>query len=115
MAIVTEPIIFSREINGINADLIIPEIFVKDLHFSTPEHFMLMIRVTGPDTGKVMDFFEDAEDEIFNIETVEAKNNREINGKFILTDSYVDEGPQLSVDIDIEPEMVRVILDFIAK
>jgi hypothetical protein len=114
LAVVKEPIIFSREINGLNVDLIIPELFVKDLHFTTPEHMMLMIRVTGPDTSKVMDFFEDAEDEIFNIETVES-NDREINGKFILTDSYVDEGPQLSVDIDIEPEIVRVILDFIAK
>jgi len=115
LAVVKEPIIFSREINGLNVDLIIPEVFVKDLHFTTPEHMMLMIRVTGPDTGKVMDFFEDAEDEVFNIETVESKDEREINGKYILTDSYIDEGPQLSVDIDIEPEMVRVILDFIAK
>jgi hypothetical protein len=115
LPVVTEPIIFSREINGANVDLIIPEIFVKDLHFSTPEHFMLMIRITGPDTTKVMDYFEDAEDEVFNVETVESENNREINGKFILTDSYIDEGPQLSVDIDIEPEMVRIILDFLEK
>lgn len=114
MANVKKPITFSREIKGTNVDLIIPEQFVKDLHFSTEEHFMVMIRVTGPDTSKVVDFFEDTEDELFEIKT-DTDNGKEINGKYILTDLYLDEGPTLSVDIDIEPQMVRVILDFLLK
>ena len=96
-------------------DLIVPEGFVKDFHFSTEEHLMLILRVVGPDTNKVVDFFEDGEDKVFNIQTVSAVGGREINDDFILTDLYLDEGPNLSVDIDIEPPMVRVILDFLMK
>lgn len=114
MEYVSEPITFTREINGTGIDLIIPEPFVKDLHFSTKEHLMLILRVVGPDTNKVVDFFEDSEDEIFNIKTVEA-GGKVINEDFILTDLYLDEGPNLSVDIDIEPPIVRVILDFLTK
>jgi len=109
-----KPITFIREINGADVNLIIPEMFVKDFHFSTKEHLMIIIRVTGPDTNKVVDFFEDTEDEVFNIETV-VDHNKEINGKYILTDIYLDEGPNLSVDINTEPQMVRVILDFLLK
>ena len=52
---------------------------------------------------------------VYNIQTVSALDGREINDDFILTDLYLDEGPNLSVDIDIEPPMVRVILDFLMK
>lgn len=115
MAVVIEPVSFGRVVNGSIVDLIVPEIFVKDIHFSTPEHLMLMIRVTGPDSNKLKNYFEGSEDEIFDIKTVLSENNQKISGKYILTDIYLDEGPQLSVDIDIEPETVRVILDFIKK
>lgn len=115
LADVKEPISFGRVVNGSIIDLIVPEVFVKDVHFTTPEHLMLMIRVTGPDSGKLKNYFEDSEDEIFEINTVISQNNQKISGKYILTDIYLDEGPQLSVDIDIEPETVRVILDFLKK
>jgi len=111
---VSEPITFTRKIDGTTKDLIVPEGFVKDLHFSTKEHLMLILRVVGPDTNKVVDFFEDGEDEIFNIKTVTAVDG-ELHEDFILTDMYLDEGPKLSVDIDIKPPMVRVILDFLMK
>jgi hypothetical protein len=112
---VSEPVTFSREIKGSIMDLIVPEGFVKDFHFLTNKHLMVMLRVIGPDTGKVIDFFEDGEDEVFNIKTVETQEGRMIKEDFILTDIYMDEGPKLSVDIDIEPPLVRVILDFIMK
>jgi hypothetical protein len=112
---VSKPITFTKEIEGTNIDLIVPEGFVKDLHFSTKEHFMLMLRVVGPDMNKVVDFFEDGEDEIYNIKTFDVVGDKEINDDFILTDSYIDEGPTLGVDIDIEPAMIRLILDFLKK
>ncbi len=112
---VSEPITFTREMNGTVMDLIIPEGFVKDLHFPTKEHLMLMLRVVGPDLGKVVDFFENGEDEVYNIKTVDAVGGRVIKENFILTDIYMDEGPKLSVDIDIEAPMVRLILDFLMK
>jgi len=65
--------------------------------------------------NKVVDFFEDGEDEVFNIKTVDAVGGRVIKEDFILTDIYMDEGPNLSVDIDIEAPMVRLILDFLMK
>jgi len=111
---VSEPITFTRKIDGTTKDLIVPEGFVKDLHFTNKEHLMLMLRVVGPDTNKVVDFFEDTEDEIFNINTVTAVEGK-IQEDYILTDIYLDEGPSLSVDIDIEAPMVRVILDFLMK
>lgn len=115
MKFVSEPITFSKEINGVDVDLTVPEVFVIDFHFSTEEHLMVILRVTGPDTGKVSDFFEDSEDEVYTIDTIETSEGREVNDEFILTDIYMDEGPRLSVDIDIEPPMVRLILDFILK
>ncbi len=110
---VSEPVIFTKEIDEKNINLTVPEGFVKDLHFSTNEHFMLMLRVVGPDMNKVVDFFEDGEDEIYNIKTFDVVGNKEINDDFILTDIYMDEGPNLGVDIDIEPAMIRLILDFL--
>jgi hypothetical protein len=112
---VSKPITFTKEIDGKIIDLTVPEGFVKDLHFSTEKHMMLMLRVVGPDMNKVVDFFEDGEDEIYNIRTFDAVGNKEINDDFILTDIYMDEGPTLGVDIDIEPAMTRWILDFLKK
>ena len=115
LAYISEPITFSKEIEGLPKDLIVPEGFVKDFHFSTEKHLMVIMRIVGPDTNKVVDFFENGEDNVYNIQTVSALDGREINDDFILTDLYLDEGPNLSVDIDIEPPMVRVILDFLMK
>lgn len=115
MSVVKEPVSFGRMTkDGIN-DLIVPEVFIKDIHFSTPEHMMIMIRVTGPDSNKLKQYFEDSEDEIFQINTLMSENDEKISDDFILTDSYIDDGPSLSVDIDSEPETVRVILDFLRK
>ncbi len=115
MVDVMEPITFSREIKGEMIDLTVPEGFVKDFHFSTEKHLMVILRVVGPDSKKVVDFFEDGEDEVFNITTFQEKGSKEISENFILTDIYLDEGPNLSIDIDIEPPMVRVILDYLKK
>lgn len=115
MSVVKEPISFGRMTKGAISDLIVPEVFIKDIHFSTPDHMMIMIRVTGPDSSKLKHYFEDSEDEIFQINTLMSENNEKISDDFILTDSYIDDGPSLSVDIDSEPETVRVILDFLRK
>lgn len=115
LAYITESINFIKESEGLPNSLIVPEGFVKDFHFSTEEHLMVILRIVGPDTSKVVEFFENGEDEVYNIQTVSALDGREINDDFILTDLYLDEGPKLSVDIDIEPPMVRVILDFLMK
>jgi hypothetical protein len=109
---VLEPITFIREINGSKIDLIVPEEFVRDLHFVTEEHLMIMLRVMGTDSKKVRDFFEDSEEEVFTLKTVEANHNVKIDDKFILTSLYMDEGPPISVDIDQEPYMVRLLMDF---
>jgi len=115
LSVVNEPVSFGRMDNGSISDLIVPEVFIKDIHFSTPEHMMIMIRVTGPDSNKLKKYFENKEDEIFQISTTLSENDQSISDDFILTDSYIDDGPSLSVDIDSKPETVRVILDFLKK
>jgi hypothetical protein len=112
---VSKPVTFTKEIEGTEIDLIVPEGFVKDLHFSTNEHFMLILRVVGPDMNKVVKFFENGEDEVYHIDTEDAVGGRVIKEDYILTDIYMDEGPNLGVDIDIEPAMIRLILDFLLK
>jgi len=107
-----EPVTFSREIEGSLRDLIVPEEFIKDFHFSTDEHLMIMVRVVGGDAMKVRDFFQDAEGELFKLKTVESDHKEEISGEFVLDDIYMDEGPSLGVDITQEQAMVRIILDF---
>jgi hypothetical protein len=112
LAEVLEPITFIQEIDGSKIDLIVPEEFVRDLHFSTKKHLMIMLRVVGTDSKKVSDFFEDGEEKVFTLKTVEANHNLKIDDKFILTSLYMDEGPPISVDIDQETYMVRLIMDF---
>jgi hypothetical protein len=112
LAGVLTPITFSREIEGSMRDLIVPEDFVKDFHLSSAEHLMIIIRVTGTDSPKVKDFFEDSEEQLFSIKTVESEHEKEISDEFILSSMYMDEGPPLSVDINAEIPMVRLILDF---
>ena len=113
MAGVLEPITFTLKLDDETKDLIIPKEFIKDFDFHG-EHLMIYVRVTGPDTGKVTDFFEDTIDESFQIETTE-NNGETISDEFILTSIYQDEGPPISVDIDSEPPMVRAMLDFKKK
>lgn len=113
MAGVLKPITFTREIDGTVIDLIVPKEFIRDIELRG-KHLMILIRVTGPDRGKVTDYFEDTQGESFRIETTE-NNGEEIDNDFSLTSVYLDEGPPLSVDIDIEPAMVRAILDFEMK
>ena len=109
---VSKPITFSREVKDFKTDLIVPKDFVKDFHFSSDEHLMIMLRVVGPDTTKVIDFFEDSEGGLFDLKTTEDGMGRRIEEKFRLVYMYIDEGPPVSVDIDIENPIVRVILDF---
>ena len=108
---VSEAVTFIQEVDGVETDLIVPREFVKDFHFSTEEHLMIMLRVLGPDTSKVVDFFEDGEEELFIINTT-AGDGKEVSDEFLLVSMYMDEGPAITVDIDTEPAMVRVILDF---
>jgi hypothetical protein len=111
LAEVLEPVTFELEIEGSKVDLIIPEEFIRDFHFSTDQHLMIMIRVVGGDALKVRDFFEDTEEEVFRLKTVDNENYK-IDDEFLLTDMHMDEGPPLGVDIDQEQAMVRLILDF---
>lgn len=113
MAGVLEPITFSRKIEGNLRDLTVPKEFIRDIELGDG-HLMIMLRVTGPDTGMVTDFFEDSEGKTFTIKTTTNQGNK-ISEKYIMTSIYTDEGPPLSVDIDIEPPMVRAILDFESK
>jgi hypothetical protein len=107
---ILEPITFSQEVDGKVYELIIPKEFIRDVQFPG-EHLTIMLRVTGPDTGKITDFFEDYEEQLFKIKTTE-NTGEKISDEFILTSAYIDEGPHLSADIDIEPPSVRAILDF---
>ncbi len=110
---VLEPVTFSQEIEGKIYDLIVPKEFIRDVEFSE-EHLTIMLRVTGPDTGKINEFFEDNEEQVFKIKTTE-NTGEKISNEFILTSAYIDEGPHLNIDIDIEPISVRAILDFKKK
>ena len=91
--------------------LIVPEEFIRDLHYSSPKHLMIMIRVMGRDSAMVRDFFNNSEGEIFSIETTKGCVVGEISGDFTLNSLYLDEGPSLSVDINQEPAMVRILMD----
>lgn len=110
MAGVLEPITFTLKKEKGLTDLIVPKEFIRDIDFHGG-HLMIYIRVTGPDTGKVTEFFSDSEGKSFHIETTENMGER-IFDEFVLTSIYQDEGPPLFVDIDSEPPMVRAILDF---
>ncbi|MBI4813112.1 MAG: hypothetical protein HY802_01755 [Methanobacterium sp.] len=111
-------ITFKREMKDSLSEINIPEEFIKDFHFSGDDHLMIMLRVIGTDSKKVVDFFEGSENETFFLKTentVESTSITETSGKFILSSMYLDEGPPLSVDINQEIPMVRAILDFKKK
>jgi len=111
---VSAPITFNREIEGSIKNLIIPEDFVKDFHL-TGQHLMIIIRVMGTDSKKVKKFFANSEKQIFNIKTIETEHGKVISNDFRLTSMYMDEGPPLSVDINAEIPMMRLILDYKLK
>ncbi len=113
MAAVLEPITFTQSIDGDMKDLIIPKEFIRDIE-KYGKHLMIYVRVTGPDTWKVTEFFEDREDKIFTIDTTENQGDK-ISDDFLLTSVYMDDGPPISTDIDVEPPMIRAILDFDRK
>lgn len=112
MAEVLKPVTFSREIGAASNDLIIPPEFIRDFYFRSDKHLMVMVRVVGGDAIKVRDFFEDAEGDNFNLETVEGDMGEKVDRRFLLTDMHMDEGKDLGVDIDQEQAIVRLILDF---
>ncbi len=91
--------------------LIVPEEFVRDLHYSSEKHLMIMIRVMGGDSARVRDYFKDSEGETFSIKTTQGFGMDKISNEFILISLYMDEGPALSVDIGQEPAMVRILMD----
>ncbi len=110
-------ITFKREIKELG-EIKIPEEFIKDFHFSGDHHLMIMLRVIGTDSKKVIDFFKGSETETFFLKTentAKSTSIKETSGKFILSSMYLDEGPPLSVDINQEIPMVRAILDFKKK
>jgi hypothetical protein len=107
-------IAFKRVIKGSLEEIIIPEEFIKDFHFSSDNHLMVMIRVIGTDSKKVIDFLKDSEGELFTLETT-ATDGKKASNEFILKSIYMDEGPPPSVDINTDVSMVRTILDFKMK
>lgn len=113
MMAVLEPITFTQNVDGEVKDLIIPKEFIRDIEMHG-KHLMVYIRVTGPDTWKVTEFFEDREGKTFTVNTTENQGGK-INDDFLLTSAYIDEGPPISVDITTEPPMTRAILDFEKK
>jgi hypothetical protein len=111
-------ITFKREIKGSLSEIIVPEEFIKDFHFTGDKHLMIMLRVIGTDSKKVKDFFNGSENETFFLETENTQESdfiTETSGNFILSSMYLDEGPPLSVDINQEISMVRIIMDFKKK
>jgi hypothetical protein len=112
---VSAPVSFFRKEEGKIKELTIPEDFVKDFYFRSDEHLMIMLRVMGTDSSKVKDYFEDWEGDVFTVKTTESLHGKQISEELILASIYLDEGPALSVDIDQEIPMVRVILDFQKK
>jgi len=109
------PVTFIRETKDGIKDLTVPEEFVKDFYFRSDNHLMIMLRVVGTDTAKVKSFFEDAQQEILTIETIESIHQKEIVEEMVLVSTYLDEGPSVNVDINQELPLIRLILDFQLK
>ena len=112
---VSAPVYFVREEEGKSVELTIPQEFVKDFYFRSDEHLMIMLRVMGTDSDRVKYFFEDGEEDKFTVKTTESLHGKQISEELILASIYLDEGPPLSVDIDQELPLIRVILDFQRK
>lgn len=115
MSGVSAPVLFQRKEEGMVKEIIVSEEFVKDFYFRSDAHLMVMLRVMGTDSDRVKDFFEDSEGNEFLVKTTESLHGNQISEEFILSSIYMDEGPPLSVDIDQELPMVRLVLDFQGK
>jgi hypothetical protein len=96
-------------------DLTVPEELVWDFDFYSDKGLMIMLHIIGKETSGVTDFFQDNEGQVFHIKTIESGRGEEISGEYILNSVYIDEGPPISVDIDPEPPMVRITLEFQLK
>lgn len=113
MSGVSAPVSFIRREEG--EELTIPQEFVKDFYFRSDQHLMVMLRVMGTESARVKDFFKDREEDQFTVKTTESLHGNQVSEELILASIYMDEGPPLSVDIDQELPLVRVILDFQRK
>ena len=111
MAELLVPVTFSRQIKGSIRDLVIPEDFIKDFHFISDTELLLVIRVLGPDIEKPINFFEGHKGDKFTIKTIE-NNGKQVNDEFTLIDMESNEGPYPTADIDIEPQEVKLVLEF---
>lgn len=111
MAEVLVPVTFSRQIEGSIRDLVIPEDFIKDFHFISDTELLLVIRILGPDIEKPINFFEGHKGDKFTIKTIE-NNGKQVHGEFTLIDMESNEGPYPTADIDIEPQEVKLVLEF---
>jgi len=89
--------------------------FVKDFYFRSDQHLMVMLRVVGTDSARVKDFFKGREGKQFTVKTMDNLAGKQVSEEFLLASLYMDEGPPLSVDIDQELPLLRVILDFQKK
>lgn len=112
MSGVSAPVSFIRREGE---ELTIPQEFVKDFYFRSDQHLMVMLRVMGTESARVKDFFKDREEDQFTVKTTESLHGNQVSEELILASIYMDEGPPLSVDIDQELPLLRVILDFQRK
>ncbi len=108
MAEVLEQVTFSQEPGN---DLIVPEGFIQDFRFLSDTELLIVMRIIGPDIEKAVDFFEDSKGNKFTIKTTES-NGKQISDKFTLIDMESNEGPYPTADIDIEPQEIKLILEF---
>lgn len=115
MSGVSAPVYFIRKDEGKSEELTISSEFVKDFYFRSDEHLMVMLRVIGIDSARVKDFFKGSEKGQFTVKTTESLHGKQVSEDLILASIYMDEGPPLSVDIDQELPLVRLILDFQRK
>jgi hypothetical protein len=114
LAEVLVPVTFSREIEGKISDLVIPEEFVKDFRFISDTELIVVIRVLGSDIEKPLNFFESSKGDKFTIKTIES-NGKQIYDEFTLIDMESNEGPYPTADIEIEPQEIKLILEFEIK
>jgi hypothetical protein len=93
------------------SDLVVSEEFIKDFRFISDAELIVVIRVIGPDIEKPINFFEDGKGSKFTIKTIE-NNGKQVQDEFTLIDMESNEGPYPTADIDIEPQEVKLVLEF---
>ena len=111
MAEVLVPVTFSREIDGKISDLVVPEEFIKDFRFISDTELIVVIRVIGQDIEKPLNFFEGGEGYKFTIKTIES-TGKQVHDEFTLIDMESNEGPYPTADIDIEPQEIKLVIEF---